>query len=231
MQLVQLSTGTWLDHVITRDLLAVDSLNGGGYGQFRAAIGGCYNLTDRAENDELLEQIPNTLEKLVGDIQGMPPGLQAKMAARGFAKSAPPTKLDYFFTAGDAIVEISRRSRGGEDAFAPLFAVNWTTAYPSVRIIMPTADAETAAQWLRSAITEIVGTSPFVASVVEMINGDFTRVQHNVALAAITVNAACYRSATTVSNVSIYPKAHGGQGSYFLDLRQSSAACQLRGCG
>ena len=44
-------------------------------------------------------------------------------------------------------------------------------------------------------------------------------------------NVACYRSATTVSNLSIYPKAHGGQGSYFLDRRQSSAACQLRGCG
>ena len=38
-------------------------------------------------------------------------------------------------------------------------------------------------------------------------------------------------STKEVSNVSIYPKAHGGQGSYFLDLRQSSAACQLRGCG
>ena len=191
---------SWFGHVMTKDLIPAGTPRSGKvFGQYRTAIGGCYNATDRGQQTELINQIPYSFGPIkgVGDIQGMSNGLQARMIARGMTTTYIPDNLDYFYDADDCIVEIQRRGSEEEASFAALFNVGWQTAFSTgiAAIIPGVRDAATAENLVRSALNDLGSGAKFIFATVGSLDADFTTVVHDVDTSGVKGDAARVREA------------------------------------
>ena len=123
----------WLKHLTVAMLgPAHGPLLGTCYAQLRAMLGAPRTKAALTALAPVLDQVPYTLQPLVGDIQGIAPALQARMAGQAMVRSMRPHKFDRFDL--DALVEVYRRA--GPDPFGPLFDDCWVQCYPTIAKLM-----------------------------------------------------------------------------------------------
>ena len=129
----------WLKH-LTVSMLGPShgSLLGTCYAQLRALLGAPMTKAQLTALAPVLDQVPYTLAALVGDIQGIAPALQARMAGQALVRSMRPHRFDCFDL--DPLVEIYRRA--GPDPFGPLFDECWVASYPTIAKLMHAAERD-----------------------------------------------------------------------------------------
>ena len=145
-----ITTGTWLDEALTGDFVGKRAGGGALLAQARALIGDIFNAADAAKAKPLLEQMPYTLERVVGDIQGLSKLAQAKMIGTALLRSAAPQELAYIPPEEDRMVELFRRA--DPNGLLPLIERGWQVAFTNILTLLTTqASVDDAVNFITTA--------------------------------------------------------------------------------